>query len=78
MQLQLRVIAFKSFHLDNGGLLKIRQAELFTLDLLHGLHYFSQGVYNVNQIVAFVVNSVNKLASVSETTCKASLEHVLH
>lgn len=78
MQLQLRVIAFESFHLDNGGLLKIRETELFTLDLLHGLHDFSQGVYDVNQIVALIVNCVNKLASVSETTLKASLEHVFH
>ena len=59
MQLQLTVAALESLHLDYGSLLKEPKSQLLTLDLLESLHQLSQGVNDVDQVIALGVDCIN-------------------
>lgn len=78
MKLELRIVAFKSFHLDNSSLLEVGKSKLFTFDVGHTLHDLCQGVNDINQVVALVENNVNKRAAFSEAALEASLQDIVH
>lgn len=45
---------------------------------MHGLHNLGQGVDDINQIISFVVNSVNKSSCLSESSIEASFQDIVH
>jgi hypothetical protein len=78
VKLQLRVVALKGPHLDNGGLFQKGESQLLTFDLCDSLHDLGQGVDDVYQVVALVVHSVDEGASLSEFGLKASTKNIEH
>jgi hypothetical protein len=73
MKLDLRVISFECAHLDDSGLLEEVEAEFLALHLTHALHDLSQGVYDVDQVVALVKYLVHQLAGLGEPPLEAGL-----
>ena len=59
MQLQLTVAALQRLHLDYGSLFKEPKSQLLTLDFLKCLHQLSQGVNDVDKVIALGVHCIN-------------------
>lgn len=78
MKLQLTIIALECLHFDDGCFLQIVEAELLALEFWHVLDNSSESIYQVNNIVAFVENNIDVLASGRKLGAQTPSDHILH
>ena len=76
MQLQLRIVTFKCTHLDYRALFQVVKAKTVVLNLVSVLDYSGNRAYDIDYVVALIVDLVDFVASHRKLAFQAGFNYV--